>query len=38
MAGFAPTMWKMAQLPDDLVVRNRHLGEECTDNIPEFSK
>ena len=38
MAGFAPTMWKTAQLPDATIVRDRHRNEDLAINVPEFSK
>ena len=37
MAGFAPTMWKTAQLPNVVNVRGRHRDDRAI-NVPEFSK
>lgn len=38
MAGFAPTMWKMAQLANSMILRDRYQGGDCAGNIPEFGE
>ena len=38
MVGFAPTMWKMAHLPNNVALRNCYQDEDRTDNIPKFVK